>query len=380
MSQIEIAGQAVRVVLPEDAAYAKAQATAAAASAAGSQLLYQAMLALAGGRVVTSTGAGEAATTTGQYYVLIASGSIDLYLRTGGGSTKSASMPALDLVTGQMLGQNGSAAAPAFSFASDPDTGLYRVGVNSLGLVVGGVVAALIASTGRLALGNAATNYLFNLALANPARGILADITNSDAAPNGAMQSYTQNGITNNCFGMVPASADMAIWFNRNAGADGTLAWRWQSDGHYRPGADNSYDVGTASFRGRTAYFGTGAINTSDGREKSAVRAFSAAELRAAKRIAAEIGVFQFLDGARLHVGVIAQAVWGIMADEGLVDPIADGVTPDSAYAFLCYDKWDADAVNGTEAGDRFGIRPDQLALFLIAAQEARLAAIEAAL
>ncbi len=172
----------------------------------------------------------------------------------------------------------------------------------------------------------------------------------------------------------------MAIWFNRNAGADGTLAWRWQSDGHYRPGADNSYDVGTASFRGRTAFFGTGAINTSDGREKSEVRAFTAAELRAAKRIAAEIGVFQFLDGARLHVGVVAQAVWGIMADEGLIDPIIEGAAPNSSYAFLCYDEWEADAVKGTVAGDRFGIRPDQLALFLIAAQEMRLAALEDAL
>ena len=91
------------------------------------------------------------------------------------------------------------------------------------------------------------------------------------------------------------------------------------------------------------------------------------------------------------------------MADEGLVDPISDDGLPGSTpYAFLCFDQWDAEpgrpaveevldddgnvitaawpAQPGIEAGNRFGLRVDQLALFLIAAQEARIAALEAAL
>ena len=76
---------------------------------------------------------------------------------------------------------------------------------------------------------------------------------------------------------------------------------------------------------------------------------------------------------------VRAQAVWAIMADEGLIDPLVPEATPDSRYAFLCYDRWDGDADGVAPAGDRFGIRPDQLSLFLIAAQEARIAAMEAA-
>jgi hypothetical protein len=117
----------------------------------------------------------------------------------------------------------------------------------------------------------------------------------------------------------------------------------------------------------------------------------SSAELAAARRIAGDLGFYQWqdaiaekgADGARLHVGARAQAVWAIMADEGLIDPIAEGVRPDSRYAFLCYDEWaeerDAAGQSVVAAGNRFGIRPDQLALFLIAAQEARLAALEMA-
>src|SRR3546814_8709593 len=71
------------------------------------------------------------------------------------------------------------------------------------------------------------------------------------------------------------------------------------------------------------------------------------------------------------------------MADEGLIDPIVEGVDPDCKYAFLCWDGWaeerDDDDNIVVADGDRFGIRTDQLELFLIAAQEARLAALEAA-
>lgn len=41
--------------------------------------------------------------------------------------------------TRQLWGPDGSAAAPSFSFTSDPDTGWYRVGANNPGIAVGGV-------------------------------------------------------------------------------------------------------------------------------------------------------------------------------------------------------------------------------------------------
>jgi hypothetical protein len=41
-------------------------------------------------------------------------------------------------VDGQTNAQNGTKTAPAYSFALDPDTGFYRVGANSLGFATGG--------------------------------------------------------------------------------------------------------------------------------------------------------------------------------------------------------------------------------------------------
>lgn len=150
-------------------------------------------------------------------------------------------------------------------------------------------------------------------------------------------------------------------------------------------GADNVAALGASSVRWSVVYAATGTINTSDAREKTWRGGLNAAELRAASRIAREIGVFQWndaiaekgADGARLHVGLRAQAVWAIMAEEGLVDPIGRTGKPGAApYAFLCWDSW-SDGKGGRKR-DRFGVRPDQLTLFIAAAQEARLTALEA--
>jgi hypothetical protein len=189
------------------------------------------------------------------------------------------------------------------------------------------------------------------------------------------------------------------------------------------PSADNSYVNGGPSNRWSVIYAGTGTINTSDEREKTWRGALTADELAASKEIAASIGIFQFneaivekgADGARLHTGVKAQQAISIMQGHGL-DPMR--------YAFVCYDEWEALdaipeiegqeyrpavwsdpvfdeegtlieepvvlepevpmilpqlAVPGRAAGNIYGIRYDELAMFLAAAQEQRLAALEAA-
>ena len=155
-----------------------------------------------------------------------------------------------------------------------------------------------------------------------------------------------------------------------------------------RPGADNIMSLGESGYRWSVVYAGTGTINTSDARDKAWRGAAGGAELRAARRIVGELGFYQWndaiaakgADGARMHFGARAQAVWAIMADEGLIEPITGDAAPSSRYAFLCHDQWDEGAAGEDRAaGDRFGIRTDQLALFLIAAQDARLAALEAA-
>lgn len=59
---------------------------------------------------------------------------------------------------------NGTAALPAWTFTSDTDTGIYRIGANNLGLSVGGAVALNIAATGTTVtcgiLRPAATKFL----------------------------------------------------------------------------------------------------------------------------------------------------------------------------------------------------------------------------
>ena len=151
------------------------------------------------------------------------------------------------------------------------------------------------------------------------------------------------------------------------------------------PSADNAATAGSAAQRYATVYAATGTINTSDAREKHWRGAMTDAERAAAQAIGAELGFFKWHDaiadkgatGARLHFGVRAQGVWRIMAEHGLIEPIGkDGRPGKTPYAFLCFDAWD-DQTELDEhgyarvrqpAGDRYGVRSDQLALFLVAA------------
>ncbi|WP_443136581.1 tail fiber domain-containing protein [Methylobacterium sp. Leaf399] len=130
-----------------------------------------------------------------------------------------------------------------------------------------------------------------------------------------------------------------------------------------------------------TLYAATGAINTSDAREKSPLAPLSAAEIAASVALGRRIGTFRFLEAvrrkgaaARLHVGLTVQEAIGVLEAHGL-DPFA--------FGFICHDVLDPDpeasAGTGAGAGDRYGFRSDELLLFLARGFEARLTALEAA-
>lgn len=202
-------------------------------------------------------------------------------------------------------------------------------------------------------------------------------------------------------------------WFNVTGGqASGVTGIYF--GGHTQPASDNTTTLGSAVFRWSVVYAGTGAINTSDAREKTAVVPLMDAEVRAACRLAREVGGFQFLASisekgsqvARRHIGMTVQRAMQVMSEEGL-DPLR--------YAFICRDAWGESrrtepaftrrhplllSDDGhplmeeiapareivTPAGDRYGFRVDQLLLFIargLAAQqdriEQRLQALEAA-
>lgn len=147
------------------------------------------------------------------------------------------------------------------------------------------------------------------------------------------------------------------------------------------PAIDNTYQLGGSGARFSYVYATSGTVSTSDAREKEWRGSLTDAEMRVARRLSKLIGVYRWLDaiekkgdGARLHVGVTAQAVQEAFAAEGL-----DGLK----YGVLCYDEWDAveekDGVPARAAGNRYGIRYDELWGFVAAGFEARLAVLEGA-
>ncbi len=152
------------------------------------------------------------------------------------------------------------------------------------------------------------------------------------------------------------------------------------SDGAFRPGADNTQNLGESGRRWATVFAGTGTINTSDEREKQDIERVSAALVRVGRRLRKSLKTFRYRDavalkgdGARVHIGLVAQDVIAAFEAEGL-DPFA--------YGCVCYDEWDAEEEvwetgedgipqllrPATPAGSRYGLRHDQINMLMMAA------------
>ncbi|MDR6757847.1 hypothetical protein J2Y48_003144 [Mycoplana sp. BE70] len=172
----------------------------------------------------------------------------------------------------------------------------------------------------------------------------------------------------------------------RSGGTTPTEIFRVRGTAIYPGDVDNGISCGAGSKRWSVVYAATGTISTSDARDKTWRGELDGAELRVAKRLSKLVGIYQWNDaiaekgtgGARLHIGVTAQEVRDAFEAEGL-----DGFR----YAVLCYDEWEAkietdeDGNQTTifDAGDRYGVRYDQVLVWVAAGFEARLAALEAA-
>jgi hypothetical protein len=146
--------------------------------------------------------------------------------------------------------------------------------------------------------------------------------------------------------------------------------------GFFRPFTDNITTLGTAGQRWSTVYAATGTINTSDGRQKQQVRELSDAEKAVALRLKGLIRAFKFNDAvqskgqlARIHYGVIAQDVKTAFEAEGL---------DANQYGLFCYDEWQEEPAefdeignvtkSAIEAGNRYGVRYEELAMFMLGA------------
>jgi hypothetical protein len=173
----------------------------------------------------------------------------------------------------------------------------------------------------------------------------------------------------------IQLTAGGYLYFGRGSAAP-TAGFRAGSAGEIQaqsilqPETDNILTLGAAAKRWSVVYAATGAINTSDERDKQQWSAITEAEKRVAVRAKALLKCFKFTDavlakgtGARIHFGIGAQSLKAAFESEGLVA---------EKYAVICHDVWpdeyDESGKVLTPAGERYGVRYDELLAFIIAA------------
>lgn len=340
------------------------------------------------------------------------------------GASVRAKLNALGNGPGNGLFENGTAAVPGIGFASNAGLGIYRVGLNVMALTTASTFAIVINELQQTGIGEDDVATRLDVRGGFRVRDPLgSQIYLGDLNFSGAF------GLRGPGIGAVDnvslIKGDLGFFVYDNV-SNRVLRYTVRAGGELRPAADNTQDLGSASFRMATIYAGTGTINTSDEREKIWRGELEEAEMRAAARIHEEIGIFQWKDSveakggdtARLHTGVRAQRVFAILTEEGL---------DWRRYGWCCYDEWVdeienvmaevpvqktrqqlvpsatlIDPVTGgpvmviadvpyTEnewqetgetrivkpAGDRYGIRFDQLYLWLSKANAQRTVALE---
>jgi hypothetical protein len=239
-------------------------------------------------------------------------------------------------------------------------------------------------------------------------------ITVAPGGDEGVFENDTEAGISiwsgsgsagNLIFGSTNAGGAGAITYFHNTNlmrfvTNEAVAMAFNSSQHVESGTDNTQTLGTASKRWSEVFAGNATINTSDGREKS-IQDENTKVLDAVDSLS--IKGFKWNDaieakgdsGARIHYGVIAQEVISAFEAQGL---------DASKYGLVCYDQWEdeyekvmiTDSVQATydhtgkeltpyveavyedvlriPAGDRYGVRYEELYALKIACLERKVA------
>jgi hypothetical protein len=160
----------------------------------------------------------------------------------------------------------------------------------------------------------------------------------------------------------------------------GSVAYQWEGAG-YRPMTDNNKYLGANSNRWSQLYAGTATINTSDENEKQDIRGLSEAELRVSRALKPLVCAYRWRDavalkgeGARIHIGIVAQRVEEAFATEGL---------DARRYGLFCEDEieewaepvFEGEGMTATIIADgymrktgrfRLGVRYEELLAFII--------------
>jgi hypothetical protein len=260
-----------------------------------------------------------------------------LYL-TGAMTWNSYSISAPSGSTSTFLRNDGTWAAPVFS------------GVTSFNSRTGVVTLSSGDVTGALGY----TPYQTGGALGTPSSGNLTNCTFPTLNQNttGTAAGLSGGTLSTSSYTLSSSSSLVALG---NSSGQGVFV---NGSGSFSSSVDNTMSCGTSGFRWTTVYATTGTINTSDANQKEQIADLSAAELAVAKRIKGLFKTFKFKDsvvakgdGARIHVGVMAQDVQAAFAAEGL---------DANRYGIFCSDTID-DVTT-------LGVRYEELLAFVIAA------------
>lgn len=229
------------------------------------------------------------------------------------------------------------------------------------------------------------------------AQGVKNTVFNTDGSVQ-FFESITVNGVpVINDFGITLGKYDTggshpnanitdnnvnSISANKTGGGNGGLAVDLFSDGvhthtpvyynqsgHWIPGQDGAYSIGSAARRMATVYAISGTINTSDDREKTYLE-ITEAETAVAKELKTLLKKFKWNDSiatkgeeARIHFGASAQTIKSVFEKHGLVA---------EEYGLLCFDEWEEvvgeDGVVITPSGNRYGVRYEELLCFIVSA------------
>jgi hypothetical protein len=116
----------------------------------------------------------------------------------------------------QILGLNGTAASPTWSFSSDLDTGLYRSGTNEISIATNGVQRLKFESDGDVTLTNGGLLKLVDGSAANPA-------VNFDAEPGTGFYRASSNNITAAVGGVRAVTISTDAIFHQKTAASTTI-------------------------------------------------------------------------------------------------------------------------------------------------------------
>lgn len=105
--------------------------------------------------------------------------------------TNSVAADGQTSMTGALKGAAGSVSAPSISFASDADSGMYRIGADNIGIAVGGVKIVDVASTGATVAGAIDATVIKQGSYRLVPAGVLAPYAGA-SAPDGWLLCYGQ--------------------------------------------------------------------------------------------------------------------------------------------------------------------------------------------